>query len=456
MEMSTYESNSFLDPNFAFYLYSRFGKVRKIVPKIKLFIEEFRKRSDTIQSTQLILKNNLKSNELREEAERLLCNNKDESSLLRVLELYNKSICYAEQVEDLAVLYTCRASVYFELKEYEICLANISLAEDNSGHPENLVVRLNKLKSDCLQELQNHSNTRKKMENNVEIKLNVRPHQQIPFVASSLELKTDSVQGRYIAANEDLNPGSIIIVENPFETVLSSDCIYQRCTNCLQKHLLSFIPCSQCTKAMFCSDKCMREAVENFHQFECPIIDCLYDIGGQITIRTFLKAIRSFDSIEQLSKFVQSKDTQNLTAFSFNHSKELSPHQQYHQIHSLSTNHNVRSDMDLFTHAMVAALFYYQLTCHTPFKDILNEDHGDCLIELMFRIELITTINSFNFNDLSSLQDDGIIGTGMYQLSSLINHSCNPNACPKYYNNNLILYTTQPIKRGESISISYK
>lgn len=453
MEMSSV-ANVFLDPNFALNLYSKFGRIRETVPKIKLIIEEFRKRSDIDpSSSQLTLKNNFKSIELYEEAERSLRNN-DESTLLRVLELYNESLCYAEQDngEHLAVLYASRAKVYFELKDYECCLENIRLAEA-SGYPKNPKIQLDKLKADSLQK---SSNNRKKNDNKVEIRLDVKPNEQIPFAASCLELKTDSIRGRYITTNEDISPGSVIIVESPFVKILSSDCIYQRCTNCLAKQFFNLIPCPNCTKAMFCSDKCMREAFDCFHQFECPIIDCLYDVGGQITIRTFLEAIQSFDSIEEFIEFTQSKDARNVTAFSFNHAANLSPQQHYHQIHSLSTNHNIRPDMELFTHAMVAALFYYQLSVHTPFKDLLNEENGDNLIELMFRLELITTINSFNFNDLSSLQDDGIIGTGMYQLSSLINHSCNPNACPKYYNSSLVLYTTQAVKQGESISISYK
>lgn len=452
METSS-ESNSFLEPNFALYLYGKIGKVREIVPKIKFIIEEFRKRSETNLSTALTSRNNFKSNELREEADRCLVN-KDGSTLLRVLELYNESICYAEQAE-LAVLYASRARVYFELKQYEICLENISLAEAH-GYPDILLVELNKLKTDSLLLLQNPSNVQKKKGKRTEIKLNVTPHQRIPFAAGCLELKTDSIRGRYITTNEDINPGSIIVIERPFATVLNSDCIYQRCSNCFAGHLFNLIPCPKCTKAMFCSDKCMREAFESFHRFECPIIDCLYDVGGQISLRTFLKAFQSFESIEKLIEFNQSKDTHNLTAFSFDHTKELSPQQHYHQIHSLSTNDDIRPELDLFTHTMVTALFYYQLIYHTPFKDLINDECTDSIIELMFRIELITTINSFNFDDLSSPQDNNIIGTGMYPLSSLINHSCSPNACPKYYDSNLILYTTQPIKRGESISISYK
>lgn len=454
--METSPDSDFLNPNYALDLYRKFGKINEIVPKIKIIIEEFRKRSETNQSIKLNLKNNLKSNKLREEAERYLSGNKDVSTLQRALELYNESICYAEQANEecLAVLYARRAFVYFELKEYEICLENISLAEANS-RPENLSVELKKLRTESLQLLQN-SNKQKKKEKKSGIRLNVESHERMPFASSCLELKADSVQGRYLSTNEDLEPGSLLIVESPFEKVLSADCIYQRCSNCLDKNSLNLIPCPNCTKAMFCSDKCMLEAFEGFHQFECPIIDCLCDVGGQLTVRTFLKAIRSFNSILELIQFTQSKNIENVTAFSFDDSKELSPQQHYQRIHNLSTNQDVRSEMDLFTHVMVTALFFYEMNFNTPFKDLVTEESRDHLIELMFRIELITAINSFSFNDLSSLQDNDIIGTGMYQLSSLINHSCSPNACPKYYHTNLHLYTTQTIKKGESISISYK
>lgn len=453
---SSCESNAYLDPNFALRLFSKFGQVREIVPKIKLIINEFRRSSEVNQSKCLSLKNNSKSNELREQADRIFVN-KDDSLFVQALALYNESICYAENGygENLAVGYANRANVYFELKEYEICLENISLAENNS-YPESLKLELNKLKNGCFELLQKHSTEQKKEENKTDLKLNLEQHQRMPFIASCLELKTDSVRGRHIVTTKDINPGEILIIETPFEKVLNNDCVYQRCTNCLKRNMLNLIPCPNCTKAMFCSDKCMHNAFKRFHQFECPIIDCLYDVGGQITLRTFLNAIQSFDSIHELIEFMKSKDQHNLNAFSFDHSKELSAQHHYYQIHCLSTNSDIRPQLDLFTHAMVVGLFYYQLSNYTSFKDFINEENDESLIELMFRIELITTINSFNFNDLSSVQHSNIIGTGVYPVSSLINHSCSPNTCPKYYNTKLHLYTMQPIKKGESISISYK
>ncbi|KAG4069669.1 hypothetical protein HA402_014692 [Bradysia odoriphaga] len=364
---------------------------------------------------------------------------------------------FAGSDEHLAILYASRASVYFDLREFEFCLENIRLAKEK-GYPEDGMLQLNKLKIDCLSLLQKCSKGQEDGgKNDAKIQLNVKPHAEIPFAASCLELKTDPIEGRYIMTTKDIEPGSIIVVESPFEKVLSSDCIYQRCSNCFEKNSLHLIPCRNCTKTMFCSEKCSQEAFENFHRFECPIIDCLMDVGGQITIRTFLKAVQSFKTISQLIEFIQSADSNNRTAFSFNHSEALSPQQHYHQIHSLSTNLEIRPEFDLFTHMLVTSLFYYQLNYQAPaFKSLLNGECEDILMELMFRIELITTINSFSFNDLASTQDDEIVGTGLYQLSSLINHSCSPNACPKYYKSNLILYTTQPIKCGEAISISYQ
>lgn len=468
---SLFIENSFLDPNFALNLFRKLDTVGEIIPKIKLIIKEFERRDSTNQSTS---KDDSKSIALRDEAETLLCNDKNDSTLVRVLELYNESICYAYPASNghLASLYARRASIYFDLKEYEHCLENISLAE---SYTKDDPFGLNKLKGDCFTLLQyGHSNNHKESDDtDVPIRLNVKSNDRIPtaehyngrklldqitFAASCLELKIDAIRGRHITTNEDIDPGSIIVIESPFIKILNNDCLYQRCSNCLKRNSLNLIPCVNCTKAMFCSEKCMAEAVGSFHQYECPIINCLINVGGQITLRAFLKAIYCFDSIHELIEFIKSPETLSVTAFSFDHTKELwSPKQHYQQFHNLSTNRDIRSKLDLFTHMMVAALFYYQLSYHSPFKDVLTTvEFADSLMELMFRIELITTINSFNFNDLSSFREDTIIGTGIYPLSSFINHSCIPNACPKYYNNNLILYTTQPIRKGDSISISYK
>lgn len=448
------ESNYFLDPNFALRLFGKCGHIKGTVHKIKFIIEEFQKNKDVFKPKKQTVKNNVKSKELREEGDIYFAMNNQTAMLFKAIELYNESICYAENDlgEELAIGYAKRSAVCFRLEQYKICLDNITLSKAN-GCPERFLQELNKREEDCFEELKKLFVNR---EYEFDIKLSLKPHQHMPFAADCLQMKADKVCGRYIVTTQDLNPGEIIVVENPFVKVLSDDWTYQRCSNCLRASSSNLLPCPNCTKTMFCSDKCMEDAFGNFHKFECPIIECLRNVGGQITIRTFIKAFQSFSSIRELIEFCQSKDLHNLTSFSFDHSKEVSTQQQYQQIHGLATNQAIRSQLDLFTHAMITALFYYQLVNYTTFKDFINDENEDYLIELMFRMELITTINSFNFDDLSSQLDCAIIGTGLYPFSSLINHSCCPNVCPKFYDTKLILHTKRKVKRGESISISYK
>lgn len=45
-----------------------------------------------------------------------------------------------------------------------------------------------------------------------------------------------------------------------------------------------------------------------------------------------------------------------------------------------------------------------------------------------------------------------LIGYGLYPLSSLMNHSCDPNTFSVNHKDSIVCYVTQPIKQGEQVS----
>lgn len=269
---------------------------------------------------------------------------------VRALELYNQSICHAEaNSEDLAIGYANRSAIYFEWKKYELCLENIELAKE-SNYPARLMDKLSKREAECLKALEEKKKMKEgdveyEFENDDDIllapKLSYPPHQKVPFIADCLEMRQSEEFGRYIVSNKDLAVGKVIAIEDCFCSLILPCVQYQRCANCLNECHYSLIPCTDCTSTMFCSLDCRDEAQQNFHRFECPIIDFMYKLLNIIqlsSVRVAISAITSHGSADELQKVIDDPEMVGITAFNLNYSEDMPKRELYKPIHTLETN----------------------------------------------------------------------------------------------------------------------
>ena len=74
---------------------------------------------------------------------------------------------------------------------------------------------------------------------------------------------------------------------------------------------------------MFCSEKCKKEAWEQYHEIECPIYACYpifpksgtKDVATQLGIRTMISGIKEAGSVENLKAELQAFDESNGKCF---------------------------------------------------------------------------------------------------------------------------------------------
>jgi len=160
------------------------------------------------------------------------------------LESYNKSLCFAEtRSPEIPLAYAGRSAVYFEVAQYELCLENIKLALDS---------KLAKHEVPALQDRQLKCNEMMKQSDETEspwnfFKLSYVPNKKIPFIVDCLQLNNDANFGRYITTKQDLNPGDILAIEEPFFKTVDSSAYHLRCANCLKSNMMSLIPSAQCS-----------------------------------------------------------------------------------------------------------------------------------------------------------------------------------------------------------------
>lgn len=159
---------------------------------------------------------------------------------------YNRSLCFAEPETLLPSLcYGKRALVYFDLKEYELCLANIELSIESRVLEEG-AVNLDDLKSLCLELIETHKPKPDDDPKNF-FKLSFPSNKLLPCLSDCVELREDEKFGRHLISNRDLDVGDIVAITDFSFVFFSRRAVLHHCSNCAKSSMkLSLIPCMGC------------------------------------------------------------------------------------------------------------------------------------------------------------------------------------------------------------------
>lgn len=155
--------------------------------------------------------------------------------------LYNESLCYATpNSESLGIAFANRSAVYAEIDEFELCIQNIQWAK-KFNYPKSKFEKLKKREDLCSKYF------RKKSFKKEMLKLSYKASSSNPFAIDGLKVKTDKEFGRHIVTERKLKAGDVIVIEEPFIALLTSQSRFKRCTNCLGQFSLNLLPCPSCT-----------------------------------------------------------------------------------------------------------------------------------------------------------------------------------------------------------------
>lgn len=211
---------------------------------------------------------------------------------------------------------------------------------------------------------------------------------------------------------------------------------------------------------MYCSEKCLNEAYNTFHMYECPIIDFLFELFNKIhliALRVVLTTINLFDNIDYCIEFCQSEKNLNQNSFTLDYTN-FTKKEHYRAIHGLVTNQDKRIIADLFQRAVIAATLKKYLVEYTKLKDILNtENYSNFFIDLLFQHLQTSSSNmhSVDLIDSKLIKDEQCFASAAYAFGSLLNHSCAPNIVRIYKNTKLLIFILRPIKANDILYDNY-
>lgn len=265
----------------------------------------------------------------------------------KIHHLYTKAIRYApSESEKLALAYGNRSALLFHLNLHEECvedcqraisittskilqakwtcrLAESSILLDRSSakdiHARTLKFfeflaldecekskfeqKLNNIVFNYLESTEENTVTRK--DYYYHILANFPYQKEVPCASQSVEICYNEEWGRHLIATKDIKPGEIIAREDNFCTLNCENGQFIFCSHC-HKFTLGSIPCDVCVEHIYCSNGCKDKAILEYHSFECPIYQFLWDQGNSLlalALRLYLRLndrCSGFDKIKNI------------------------------------------------------------------------------------------------------------------------------------------------------------
>lgn len=371
-------------------------------------------------------------------------------------------------------MYNNRSAIYITLNQFDRCLENITLAR-KCNYPADRMKTLDEREMKCklrMETLTPNPND----DPMIHFKLTYHANPKYPGIADCVELRNNQKHGNQLVTTRDLRPGDIIGVEAPSFTSASPDARFHRCSYCFGDNLMNLIACDGCTKAMFCSEKCRKTAMNEFHQFECNVHDNP-ELKITFTLRMLLKCINVFDGdVKALQSFVE-KNKKHVTVFDFDFSNPEDPMYDKNMILVTLSVRNNAHYCKLMTSAMGGETRAF-INHHPKLKEMWRQ-HAPFLNKMLEKLFIPTTflthmsvwfskeVNVTTASALGQIQSmmmpntrreklrEGNAGEGLYPAHCVSNGSCDPNVYVVSVGNKIAWIVSKPTPVGSELTHKY-
>ena len=429
----------------------------------------------------------------------------------KALDLYNLSVLKAPTTEDtsaLALALANRSAVLLHMKHYRLSLQDIE-SSFKYGYPDKLKYKLLERKGKCYFQL-NEKDKAKEAFEKAKLVLKVSGLEQekrnnllndydkqiwhceklerppsktkpgavfqgpIPKVAkenSAINSTSDALMvlysaqsGRGLVAMRDIEIGTVLVVEKPFSSTLLPGFSLSHCNNCC-KRVIAPMPCSECSEVVYCSETCQKIAWDVFHKYECDVLPAIReaDIGlGHLAVRTVLKA-----GLEEIAKSSdeepKSEKEQAMAGFD---ADGMYDSQNYGTVYNLVSHTSERDSQNLITRTLEAV---YLLKCVEKTSFFGNTTDGnlssaskrfDVGGHILRHLQMLPC-NAHEVSELAMKpknMPESVtmeIGSAIYPVLSLINHSCDPSVVRHSYGEICVVRAIRNIPKGAEILDNY-
>ncbi|XP_055917831.1 SET and MYND domain-containing protein 4 [Eupeodes corollae] len=273
------------------------------------------------------------------------------------------------------------------------------------------------------------------------------------FTSSAIKIDQNKDEGRFARAARDIKVGEEILVEHPFAAVLIEKFAKTHCENCFIRTVIP-VACPNCCDVVYCSEKCLKQARESYHKYECGLLETIWRSGASVNCHLALRIIAS----RPLECFKKIKDEIDV-ALSIEDIKKL-PKNDYRCVSHLVRHENGRTASNFFQHALMARFLTKCLQVSGYFGNPANPEDIILISSLILRNLQFIQFNTHEISELHTsktkqTEKTVFIGGGIYPTLALFNHSCDPSIVRFFRGTTIHVNTIKPIESGLQISENY-
>ncbi|XP_063829143.1 SET and MYND domain-containing protein 4-like [Ostrinia nubilalis] len=401
----------------------------------------------------------LKSNSHRQQGNKAFKSNKFQNAL----EWYNKALMYAPKgSEELVLGYSNRSALLSKCKMFQACLKDVSTCFE-LGYPPQISDKLANRRSEATK---NVWIERMAMEmrfcefSEDYLEFRERRNPQITCASIDVGIIKESHVPKVVAVR-DVKVGKLIAIEKAFTSQLDRKLLYSACYYC-HKMSLNLIPCEGCTKALFCSADCRRTCMEEYHSFECPIIEIFDEISSipvsKLAVITAIKLRKKFKSWEEFNEATKTVGLKRMKKSEIN------------EIFNSENKFSLLNFKDdaIFTYGMIynatfgcAIVVHYLNMAKSFFPTRATEKAaavcGFSRLLMYYAVHLIQTQISSTVSVMAHGKTEfcEVANFGVFPFTGKLKGACNPNVLVVGLNKEVALITIQPLKQGTELTIAY-
>ena len=394
--------------------------------------------------------------------------------LEKALSSYNEAVLLApaqvgeEDLDnELALVLANRSAVLYHRGEYDLCLRDIEAAI-KENYPQKLMHKLLDRKKKCHARLDKA--TDKQDVTNRQFKVPELSHPAHPVyegASVALDIAYCPHEGRYARAAVDIRVGDVLAVERPLAAVLASDLARSHCQHCFLVVRVP-LPCRGCAGVIYCSQQCAETSWQAYHRYECHYLHWLSESwSGKLGALALRLAIVTAEHIlQQDNQGRKSYEKDNHTAVNGKTPKgPLSQNGRYRNSYEtlcgLVSHSEERDPSTNFQMTAMAVFLSYVLK--RSLKDLGSSLEVTSQRRLAIQLAQYLQIIQCNGFALAEMQVDPDfrrckpldIGLGLYTVSALVNHSCDPTLDSTYYGTTSVYRAMRDIQAGGHVTLDY-
>lgn len=267
------------------------------------------------------------------------------------------------------------------------------------------------------------------------------------FTNEKISLDCDKKKGRKLIANRTVEMGECLIREDAFVSMVNSDYYLAFCNHCLCQLNGYGIPCESCDYAIYCTEKCLKQA--DYHKDECgKLSDLVNQLGvGYLVLRLVFKV--------GCNQMINQLENDSMCKNNYQNSNKLTS--TYQDVYNLMTHENEFDLKENLSFALVSIFLKQALTNYSKHSIADQQTSKMCKLFLRHIQQLSTNLISIDqqvaldvYSDSNAEMNEKLkVGIGFYPVVSLLNHSCVPNVMPKFNGNRLEIIALKLIEKND-------